>query len=229
MQDELKAIGQMTREQELAEAESWACCHWVADAINAQWDNRDLRAELAEAREEIDRLRARLAELEAALAFSKELIASMENHGKHGDEQWMGWQARALEAEAALAERDRYKAERDEARAVIEAVREVLSRQHTCADDLRADIIAELPPLDSDSDGEEGDDCAFSAAKETDESEYCGGCGKKMIPSEDPAVELVCPDLFTESTIFHDIVSRELDAALDGIIAPTGKDTDDDR
>ena len=36
--------------------------------------------------------------------------------------------------------------------------------------------------------------------------ERCDGCGKKLASSKLPGVELICPDFFTESDTFHDMI-----------------------
>jgi len=46
-------MSERTRESELKDAESWACCHWVADTINARYDLRELKVELNSARAEL--------------------------------------------------------------------------------------------------------------------------------------------------------------------------------
>jgi hypothetical protein len=38
------------------------------------------------------------------------------------------------------------------------------------------------------------------------DKKLCQGCGQELMASDLPGVQLVCPDLFTESDTFHDMI-----------------------
>ena len=58
--------------------------------------------------------------------------------------------------------------------------------------------------------------------------EHCNGSGKELVSGEHPGIKLICPDFFTESATFHDMIPVTPPARLENpsLIGESGNEED---